>query len=403
MIAYFLDQQLFSSFCFTITGKTSSSGSSSSFEEHLNDDDTVFDDSVDGWTNTNSGETIELRDDSTLGGDAVDGQKYIELNTDSTDTYNDASSISRSVDTVEGATYELDFNFSARPGYDEGTCQFEIVVDGQTVGTYSADGSGNDSVSWNNDSVSFTGTGNPVTIEFKETGSDNPDYGRGMFLDDISLTQSVTTTQTQDLTTDEDSALTVDVLGNDSDSDGGTLSISEVQGQNVSSGQSVNVTNDSGTVIGTAQVVSGKIVFTPGDELDSLNDGENQDVTFGYTISDGQGGTDSANVTINVTGITDNVSPDATDDTGTSETITITETGTDITNLGDIGNNDVDGDGYLGFVHNAVIKHHLEGHDDPEDIELYFCGPPLMNQAVLKMADDWGIPDENVAFDDFGG
>jgi len=66
-------------------------------------------------------------------------------------------------------------------------------------------------------------------------------------------------------------------------------------------------------------------------------------------------------------------------------------------------NNDVDGDGYLGFVHNAVIEHHLEGHEDPEDIELYFCGPPLMNQAVLKMADDWGIPDENVAFDDFGG
>ena len=24
-----------------------------------------------------------------------------------------------------------------------------------------------------------------------------------------------------------------------------------------------------------------------------------------------------------------------------------------------------------------------------------------MNQAVLKMADDWGIPDENVRFDDF--
>ncbi len=64
---------------------------------------------------------------------------------------------------------------------------------------------------------------------------------------------------------------------------------------------------------------------------------------------------------------------------------------------------DDDGDGFLGFVHNAVIKHHLEGHDAPEDIEFYFCGPPLMNQAVLKMCDDWGIPPENVAFDDFGG
>ena len=60
------------------------------------------------------------------------------------------------------------------------------------------------------------------------------------------------------------------------------------------------------------------------------------------------------------------------------------------------------GDGFLGFVHNAVIDHYLNKHDSPEEIELYFCGPPLMNQAVLKMADDWGIPDENIRFDDFG-
>ena len=62
-----------------------------------------------------------------------------------------------------------------------------------------------------------------------------------------------------------------------------------------------------------------------------------------------------------------------------------------------------EGDGFLGFVHNAVIEHQLSHHDSPEDIEFYFCGPPLMNQAVLKMCEDWGVPDENVAFDDFGG
>jgi Na+-transporting NADH:ubiquinone oxidoreductase subunit F len=62
-----------------------------------------------------------------------------------------------------------------------------------------------------------------------------------------------------------------------------------------------------------------------------------------------------------------------------------------------------DGDGFLGFVHNAVIEHHLKDHDAPEDIEYYFCGPPMMNQAVIKMCDDWGVPPENVAFDDFGG
>ncbi len=64
---------------------------------------------------------------------------------------------------------------------------------------------------------------------------------------------------------------------------------------------------------------------------------------------------------------------------------------------------DKEGDGFLGFVHQAVIDQYLSKHDAPEDIEFYFCGPPLMNAAVLKMCDDWGIPDENVAFDDFGG
>ena len=64
---------------------------------------------------------------------------------------------------------------------------------------------------------------------------------------------------------------------------------------------------------------------------------------------------------------------------------------------------DKEGDGFTGFVHQAVIDQYLSKHDAPEDIEFYFCGPPLMNQAVLKMVDDWGVPPENVSFDDFGG
>ncbi|WP_339606745.1 NADH:ubiquinone reductase (Na(+)-transporting) subunit F [uncultured Roseivirga sp.] len=65
--------------------------------------------------------------------------------------------------------------------------------------------------------------------------------------------------------------------------------------------------------------------------------------------------------------------------------------------------NDKEGDGFLGFVHQAVIDQYLSKHDSPEDIEFYFCGPPMMNAAVIKMCDDWGVPPENVAFDDFGG
>ena len=65
--------------------------------------------------------------------------------------------------------------------------------------------------------------------------------------------------------------------------------------------------------------------------------------------------------------------------------------------------NDNEGDGFVGFIHNCVIENYLNHHDSPEDIELYFCGPPLMNKAVQKMGEDFGIPDESIRFDDFGG
>ena len=65
--------------------------------------------------------------------------------------------------------------------------------------------------------------------------------------------------------------------------------------------------------------------------------------------------------------------------------------------------NDPSGDGFTGFVHQVVIDEYLNKHDAPEDIELYFCGPPMMNVAVQKMGEDFGMPDENIRFDDFGG
>ena len=64
---------------------------------------------------------------------------------------------------------------------------------------------------------------------------------------------------------------------------------------------------------------------------------------------------------------------------------------------------DAEGDGFVGFVHQSLIDNYLSKHEAPEDIEFYFCGPPLMNQAVVKMCDDFGVPPENVRFDDFGG
>ncbi|NQV98760.1 MAG: NADH:ubiquinone reductase (Na(+)-transporting) subunit F [Rhodospirillales bacterium] len=63
------------------------------------------------------------------------------------------------------------------------------------------------------------------------------------------------------------------------------------------------------------------------------------------------------------------------------------------------------GDGWsgeTGFVHDAVFKHHLQGHPDPAGCEYYLCGPPVMILAVRAMLDNLGVPRENIFSDDFG-
>jgi len=58
--------------------------------------------------------------------------------------------------------------------------------------------------------------------------------------------------------------------------------------------------------------------------------------------------------------------------------------------------------GLTGFIHQVLYDNYLGKHEEPEDIEYYFCGPPLMNNAVVKMLYVLGIPEENISFDDFG-
>ena len=59
--------------------------------------------------------------------------------------------------------------------------------------------------------------------------------------------------------------------------------------------------------------------------------------------------------------------------------------------------------GLTGFIHQVVIDNYLKDHPAPEDIEFYFCGPPMMNKCVMQMCEDFGVEPENISFDDFGG
>jgi len=98
-------------------------------------------------------------------------------------------------------------------------------------------------------------------------------------------------------TTGEDSSIAIDVLANDSDSDGGTLSV-----------QSINSTGTTGQVTNNGTDVS----YDPNGQFEYLDQGESATDTFRYTTADGQGGTDTATVTVTVTGVDDN--PIAVDD-----------------------------------------------------------------------------------------
>ncbi|MCL4125484.1 UNVERIFIED_CONTAM: hypothetical protein GTU68_054190 [Idotea baltica] len=60
-------------------------------------------------------------------------------------------------------------------------------------------------------------------------------------------------------------------------------------------------------------------------------------------------------------------------------------------------------DGFKGYIMQVCNEKYLALHDEPEEVEYYFCGPPMMNQSVIKTLDSLGVPEENIAFDDFGG
>ena len=109
--------------------------------------------------------------------------------------------------------------------------------------------------------------------------------------------------------TNEDTAVTVDVLHNDSDID--TDAMLNNDPYNDPANETITVMADgfSGVDNGTASVVDGKVVFTP---LANWNGTE----TFTYTVRDVAGATATANVTVNVLPVND--APSAINDTSST-------------------------------------------------------------------------------------
>ncbi|OHD85115.1 MAG: hypothetical protein A3I60_01685 [Sulfuricurvum sp. RIFCSPLOWO2_02_FULL_43_45] len=173
------------------------------------------------------------------------------------------------------------------------------------------------------------------------------------------------------LSTPEDSSLTIlpaTLLSNDSDIDGNTLSIIGVQ----------DATN------GTVALVDGNIVFTP-------NTNYNGPASFTYTISDGQGGSDTATVNINVTPVNDTptIEVTANDFTEDSGVLAGATAGTYVTSDEDTGDT-------LTVTFNTPSTHYIL-----EDgvVKLTQAGVDVINLGGTLDTIDLKVTDTDGAFD----
>jgi VCBS repeat-containing protein len=92
--------------------------------------------------------------------------------------------------------------------------------------------------------------------------------------------------------TDEDTAFTFDLLSNDTD----------VDASDVLSVDSVDTTGTSGSVTLNGD---GSLTYDPNGRFDYLDVNETTQDTFTYTVSDGNGGYDTATATVPITGVND--------------------------------------------------------------------------------------------------
>ncbi len=90
-----------------------------------------------------------------------------------------------------------------------------------------------------------------------------------------------------------------DLLDNDSDPDGDPLTLIEVNGNAVTDGQTVTLS--SGALLTISD--DGSFVYDPNGQFDSLGAGEVATDSFTYTISDGNGGTDTATAVVTNIGV----------------------------------------------------------------------------------------------------
>jgi Ca2+-binding RTX toxin-like protein len=184
------------------------------------------------------------------------------------------------------------------------------VVDGGSGGFNT-----NPALNTDDDTLDLTGQGPFVLENVTTDGNGNGTNGTVVFVDGAGDPTGETLTFTEieniigdDVTnfdpdavddssiTDEDTTIIVDLTGNDTDANGDTLTVT-----------AVSVPADQGTIVDNGD---GTATFTPADDF-------NGEATISYSITDGNGGTDSAIHTVMVTPVNDG--PDAVNDSSVTD------------------------------------------------------------------------------------
>ncbi|MHC0061782.1 beta strand repeat-containing protein [Nostoc sp. UIC 10890] len=104
------------------------------------------------------------------------------------------------------------------------------------------------------------------------------------------------------VTTNEDTAVNGNVLTNDTDPDtGDILTVSAVNGNSANVGNQITLTSGALLTLNA----NGTFAYNPNGQFESLAVGTTAADSFNYTISDGNGGTDTATVNVTINGAND--------------------------------------------------------------------------------------------------
>ncbi|MGF1524580.1 MAG: Ig-like domain-containing protein [Leptolyngbyaceae cyanobacterium] len=153
------------------------------------------------------------------------------------------------------------------------------------------------------------------------------------------------------LNTDEDaSLLTANVLANDSDFDSDTLTVTAINGSSTDVGDTILLSSGALLTLNS----NGALTYSPNGQFETLGVGDTGTDSITYTTSDGNGGNDTATITILIEGVND--LPEAVADTFATDADTRLTTGNVLSNDVDIDSPSIVVSALNGSVANVGVQ-----------------------------------------------